>query len=509
MSSLLTRSRGTAAPVNPPALPARTARSRGVPVASTPALAGGGGRGRARGRSNIPASTVALPTLSEQAVTLEAPIPPQLAGQALIQDPVSEVSPQITSFINQAISDGLAALQATREREQPPPAAPGYQFPTPSLNLGASFSRVATTTTPAPPIFGGALFSPFYGGTPSTMTPVLGGGGASLGHWDRSKTLKSYKEKLEGHKLLWSLTTPITKLNEAFKLIGPIIMRDARTLGDSRLQMDWTWSAFQELTPTLMWEAFTLNAQEDILRVTTLDDLLQLLAQHLFKHHLNPESARRQFESFSFEYRTTYLQSMAMELLSLAKTSFVSGILYVDKVIAMSAKCPVGNTIRDFWKVGEGATYIARMGRQAFMADPVSLDALGRQMLQFLERVQSLLPALVDKVEKVNPITPTDVIGALNGGNRRFPCKNCDATSHGWQRCPLPYKLDFPRCTYAVCVSRNKSLGHTLDQCFQAHPELLRERQVRKEGRDATPGSPSKKARFAPEGEEAEAKEEQ
>ena len=487
MSARLTRSRGSAAPIAP-AVPIRGGnRDRRGPT-PTPASTRGGGRASGGGTVSVGARAPFVPL--DPVLPLVAPLPPPPAGAASTPDPASEISPQISSFITQAIMDGIAALQAPRNGMPPLPTAPGYNVPTPSINLGASFNRVAAMASPAaPPLFREALFSPFHGGSPAP-TPGSGGGGSTMGQWDRSKMLKNYKEKLEGSKLLWSATTSITKLNEAFKVIGPIIMRDARTWGDPRQQMDWAWSAFQELTPIMMWEAFTLNAHEDIGLASTLEDLIQLLAKHLFKQHLNPDSSRRQFEAFSFEYRTTYLQSMAMELLSLAKTGCVSGALYVDKVLEMASKCPAATTIRDFWKVGEGATYLTQMGMHAFNADPTSLDALGRRMLHFLERVQTLLPALV---EKVPPTAP--VIAALRGGKGSipFPCKNCGLSTHYWNQCPLPYKPDFPRCTHAICVSRNKFLGHTLETCFNEHPDL----RIKKRGdREQMPGSPSKRARF-------------
>ena len=339
---------------------------------------------------------------------------------------------------------------------------------------------------------------PSNGPIPVTATDITGGGvhgGGGGTPKDSAKTIKGYRDKLELNKLLWTSNSPVTKLNEALKLIGPIIVRDALTFMEPSQQLDWIWTSFQELTPPLMWEGFILKTQLEVASVQSVEALLSLFSRQLFQSHLNPGSARAQFEAYVFDSRTTNLEEMAVALLSLARTAFIPTQHYVKKVIDATRSSSVGTVIQNYWRVGEGATALTGLGVHAYSFDPWSLAETGRQMLQFLQRVQSTLPPISDAVPAIT---------ALGGSNllpQGFPprsCKNCGNTAHRWQQCNLPYSDAFPRCTNNNCVRRNKFLGHTLEQCFNEHPELsTRRNPAVKKRRQEGSESPTKKVKIA------------
>jgi hypothetical protein len=488
-----------------------SARSSRAPTASPPIPALGnsapprrGGRGR-RDAGSLPPSLATVTSEDVPTGLIGVPptrvIPGPLAPASPAPPTFNPIDPTLLNFIQRAITDGLARIGVSGSGSTLPAATPapdlGQPLPgvTPAaVNLTSSFAAVAS---PLPTSSRMLVASPFATIIPPSGSGQRGGGGTAgivPGNRDRSKAWKVYVEKLSSTNLTITATAAVTTLNETFLTVAPMILQDALECTDLRAQLDWIWNAFKHLTPRVMWDSFVLKSSSSIGLVRSTDDLLDLLARHLFKEASNPTAARQQFDSWSFDYRSKYLETLAMELLTLAQAGFLSPDTYVNRVILLLARTPVATVVNNYWKLEAGANYLDSLGLQAFNYDKAVLQQTGQHMLMYLGKVQTLLPAL----QSISTTTPQPgIVAAVSSTGTGIPCKNCHRTGHRWQDCDKPYSASFPRCANATCIAKNKHLGHLVVDCWIEHPELRERRKKRGASRSPpAPASPSKRGKL-------------
>ena len=312
-----------------------------------------------------------------------------------------------------------------------------------------------------------------------------------------SKASKAYIEKLSRAGLTISISQGVPELFQAFSLIMPVIQADAGCHATTREQCEWIYRAVGEIVPFTMWSTFELRAKAELQAVTSMDELVAVMGKYLFKVDSSPAAAKSAFENFKLSpHHATQLAHGAAQQLNRCRQGFLGATAFVDGCVSMLSGFPevITTTVNSYWKVGQGASLLAHHGIQAHIFNEDVLTDIGIHMLEFLEKVQLLVPRglLPSKPPSpARPPVPPIAVGAM--GAFRGSCLNCREQGHAWRSCTLARREDFPICTHTVCVTKDRHIGHSLSRCFVEHPELAWNRRPP----PSTVESPTKKKKVA------------
>lgn len=317
-------------------------------------------------------------------------------------------------------------------------------------NLATQFAGLGTSSK-FPRLRASPAVSPFRGLAATPLSKPL----------DFYKLSERYAGSLKHAGLVISGSTSIPDLFQAYRHIMPIIKSDAMrhiTVGE---QVDWIFKSVGELVPHTMWSTFLLRAKVELLAVASADELIAVLGTYLFKIDSSPAAAKQLFDQFQLPLSDQLTFGASLQL-DRSSQAFLSPSTFVDGCIKMLGlfSSNISHEVLTYWRVGEGASFLASLGPGAHVFNEDSLMSVGIHMLDYLEKVQRLVQLLPVQP----PAAPPTKIGV--GAFNTRPCLNCRDTSHRWKECPEALRADFPVCTLPACVQRGSQVGHVLSRCF-------------------------------------------